>query len=520
MTTAPARDWQPFLKRIGAYLAAAWITLQAAYLISDIWGLSNWIVQVLFVLLALGLLAAAWHEWPQAPDAGTALAPPVFYKRQGPVLAMAVPTFLLALLYLWPDTRLDASVLHLLQSKDHPYDDSKNAAYLLYGLNAPAGQDPVAYGRHLVETYETTGIVLANPAPLRSTLTLDDIVSLTNGDPPDALFADVDSIPAVLEANRERLQRYRMLHLFPFYTMPVRITSTSPAPPMGEFGDLAYIARREIVYEASRGNAARAWSLWEEEFALHRSLFANTDYLLSKFVMLNTVTELVRLRVLLLAYGLVPGGRQPIARLSAPELSLLPQMRGEFIAGINFLLELDSNPANRFSFGNAFDDFLFAVLPLRTNATLNTYYTEYGIFEAALLPAPALHDLVSTWETPAIALHHYLLNGAGVMILRGDDSTDWHDYMLRIHDFDRQILLSQVAEKLLAEGVRSEYVDGWLTSLDASYFDPFTGARPVWKDGILRYPLEVVQDAARRQGIDLPLPAGAPGDSGAPASAP
>ncbi len=504
-------------RTVGIYLGASWAALQFGDLVVDIWQIPFWTVQVWFVVLLLGVPLAgvlAWkydvtsdgivraagpeHRAGTQADAGL----PLWQKF---LLLCALLVALLGSLHLWPDAYVDPRISHLLATPVTADEDPLNAALLIYGLNAPAGRDPYEYGRYITDTYESIGRIPAIADRLEFTVDSADRVSLRQAGNTERMFASVASIPAILDANAELLARYKLLRRDPVFTEVIRPAFASPVVPVEDLVIAQYLVRLEIVHAAETGAVGTAWELWREEMTMLRKVLASSNHLLMKSITKRLASEMVRLRVLLLAHGHRDETGAPVARLSPAERSMVAPLRFEITSVINTI----QGARNRFDLldpnAGAGKRFLAAILPFRQNATINfeAYYLDF--MEASLLDTRQFIEWEKAWQPPAATWLDYINNGAG-LVLGGFEAIDsFAEYIYFQHDLDRIILLSHVAERLLQEGIAGADANGWLQSLPAEYRDPFTGERPTWRDGELAYPgldLEFEEERA----LDLPLP--------------
>lgn len=510
------------LRTVGIYLAGAWLLLQVIEIFSEIWSLPNWFLQATFAALALGAPVVAILSWIYdisggdiVRSEGQGLRELISGAGPGARLGLAAGTLVLVaivgfgLLHLWPDEQLDPRIRHLLASSAYSQ-DSAELGYRLYGFSAPSGQNPAVFGRFIVDTYNTLGSV--PQADARLEFTKADRCALSRGCEPERWFADLESVPLVSEANAELLERYLALQEFPVFSEVTRPTATADSPYVEAqaFVHAHHLRLRQAAFEAIHGSAQRGWSILSSETRFHRAILGTANQLLMKMVALARVQESVRLRVLLLARGADPGAAGPAPeRLSLPERSAVSALRFEILGVLNTAFDLDDRAEEAAA---AFDKpsrrALFQVLPYRRNATLNLWALAIlEVAEASLLEAPELVEWASSWAPPRPGFLHYLTNGAGVMIYGEGPPPFWVNYLYRLHDLDRIILLAQIAERMVGDQVTAAQANGWLQALPAGYLDPYTGGRAIWEDNLLHFPDAGMERENRDDpALDLPLP--------------
>ena len=496
--------------------------LQVGDLVVDIWELPDWVIQSIFMLLTAGFPIALYLSWkydlseesPPATDSEDSRQrrQETSRDRRKLVTVAALPVsvlLILVILYGWPDERLDPNLRHLLDAPTIVSNDIGNAAYLFYGFSAPAGEDPYVYGKFLVDTYETLGTFPTVSNPLRFTISTSDRGDYGRLGIPDDPFADLENLPALLEANSEKIARYRMLRETPTFTEVFRPAghvegiSDFVQPRINDLIMAEFLVRREIMYEAKFGSTERAWEIWRMEVETHRSMLATSNQILMKLLSARSLSELIRLRVVMLSFGYSDHAGDAMQRLSVPERSAAIAIRYDIVSNLNALLDARTRSELSYRFDHSSNRLFFAVLPFRRNATANYALPELDVLRASLLEARDILDWVNDRQQPRRPWWEYLTNGAGVLYARRGE-VDWTQYWFRLHELDRLIVLSHIAEELIAEQVAADLADNWLTSLPSELRDPFTGMRATYVDGMLSFPdPELGQEPAR--GLDLPL---------------
>ena len=134
---------------------------------------------------------------------------------------------MLGILHLWPDEKLDLRIKHTIKTWSYSK-DSPETSYFLYGLEAPAGEDPILYGRYRVDTYNGTGTLPAINNPLE--ISMSDTCELRTGCSADSWMRSLENVSILLEANSEMLQRYESLSRYKRFSEAVSPAVTSPVP--------------------------------------------------------------------------------------------------------------------------------------------------------------------------------------------------------------------------------------------------------------------------------------------------
>lgn len=500
--------WSELLQRkvvrsLALYLTGAWLVIQVASLLADIWSLSGGVVQNLFLLLLLGLPFVAVLSWiydireTQHREAGFAdLLRRELHARPGrAALAAAGITvlFLLGVAYAWPDEELSADARTLARFAPRVAEDPHNFNYGVFGLHAPEGAGIWDHGRLVASQRMVLGEDF--PAGLGSGFTIDEesLCELREKGCAERLLEEVAGAPRLLEANALPVARYRELRGATSFGYPVEISRIDE--PLPTYSNIALLGRLEVLaalhLEAS-GEYAQALAHLEEDLDFHRRMLARINLMIGKMAAVRSIQNHVRALAMLTERAAHRPGRagfpgHPPARLGAAERSVIEVMGAETQWMTRMLhsdesrgriaaLLFEEKPLQRVA---------FQVLPLRRNALLNRLSAEImqtardgqlGARELAALP-PA--------EPRRPRWLEYFNDGAGMLL--EDYAPLYRMYLERFHDLDALIVLAQVAHQLHAEQVPADAIPGALLALPASLRDPFTGAAPVWEHGELRF---------------------------------
>jgi hypothetical protein len=141
------------LQTVGIYLVAAWITLQVAGVVGEIWSAPNWALQVLFLVLVAGVPVVAVASWIYdvtregvvVTDGSNFIGAAWRRGWRGRVRliswgAISLTGFVILLAYFWPDDYPNDDVRRLMALAHHRTVDPQALEYALYGFQAPAGR--------------------------------------------------------------------------------------------------------------------------------------------------------------------------------------------------------------------------------------------------------------------------------------------------------------------------------------------------------------------------------------------
>ena len=376
-------------------------------------------------------------------------------------------------------------------------------------MQPPAGEDALAYGARSIDFYNANDNLPENPSPLR--FTIEESCLLSRGTcSPDDVFSNLDAVPPLVAANDQLLDRYEALQTAPVFAHVLRPAPDSPILPLRSLVLAQYLVMRHISYLATKGESDAARTLLQRETRFHRELLANADRLNLKMVAALVVEEGVRLHVLLLARAIELGDDHVVARLNERERALVAAISYEIVIDLNVLYDTESRAdIADIAFDDAVQRAWFRLLPFRRNATANQLDLPiFEVAEASLLNAQDLLVFMEDWAPPEPRLVQRLNNGAGLMFIDRAKPPPLWNYLFRIHDLDRKLLLAAVAEKMLRTGITRLDATEWLATLSDEYRDPLTGEFPRWEDGRLGYPNINIPniELPNRATIDLPVP--------------
>ena len=139
----------------------------------------------------------------------------------------AVISILLIILFI--DDPLEPEAQAWIDKYNNKYSLKDNGQVLLYGLSAPAEQDPYEYGLSVIKTYEENiarGIENISQGP-KSLLPITDLIEASDNDPDNHSFCDLyhfscyeklwsvdNSLEAIIAQQSILLERYKQLHSF------------------------------------------------------------------------------------------------------------------------------------------------------------------------------------------------------------------------------------------------------------------------------------------------------------------
>lgn len=515
--------WTELLQRkvvrsLVLYLTAAWLLIQVASLLADIWSLSGGMVQNLFLVLLLGLPFVAVLSWvydvreTEHSEAGFAdLLRRELHARPGRAAAASLGITVLLLLgvaYAWPDEELSADAHALARFAPRVAEDPHNFNYGVFGLHAPADADIWDHGRLVASRRMVLGEALPEGLGTGFTIKEDSLCELRDAGCGERLREDVAGAPRLLEANALPLARYREIRRASSFGYPIEINRIDE--PLPTYANFALLGRLELLGTLHRdlgGAHAPALAGLEEDLAFHRRMLARSNLMIAKLAAVRSVQNDVRAFALLSERAALRPDRagfpeRPPERLSAAERSVIEVMgsetqwlirvlRGDESRGRVAALLFEDQPLRRVA---------FRVLPLRRNALLNRLATELlqtareGQLSARELAAlPPARPREPRWL-------EYFNDGAGLLLR--DFTPRYRAYLERFHDLDALIVLAQIAHFLHAEQVPAQDIPAALLALPEALRDPFTGAAPEWQGGELRF----MRNDARERRVEPRLP--------------
>lgn len=479
---------------VGIYLAAAWLTLEVAGAVTELWELSPWILRGVFLLLLAGIPVVLVVSW-LFDFTGTRFVatdrPPA--RGRARVVAASVVVLLgvvLLALYLWPDDPLSEDVRRLRETTVVAEGDTRTFGYGLYGFNAPAGEDFWQHGRHLITTYNGLGVMPDNPAgALRFTVERNHFCRLRAPDCWPKFVTESRGLAPLLAANAELLDRYRDLRSARSHVNVVHMHWLMPFPPMQNL----LVAQSLVGRELWREDAEAAGAKLAGEIAFHRAMLGQSQSVLEKMIAAALLDEDLRLYAQLVARG---SDLPAPARLTPPERSLVASYRWEAVSMINALAR-GRDAFVESLFERPTDRAMFRLLPYLPNRTVNAAVAPMiRAAEASLLPAAAFVERRAEFEPLEPTVGDWFVNTVGAYLVR--ETPDFLSYVDRLNRIDALIVLAQVARRAHDEAVDTTTIGAFLQSLPRELRSPLDGSPPVWADGELAF-------AAHEADVRLPL---------------
>lgn len=494
------------LKSLGIYLVAAWVALQVAKIVAEIWLLPGWVVQAVFLLLVAGVPVTALLSWfyDVVPADGGLLSLPrdwrVRLRLAATVMGVAVSGAVLVI-YLWPDEYLSEDVRRVIDMEGMRSTDPYSMQYALYGFDAPVGEDMWRVGRYRISSYNILGeMPMEKAPPLQFTVRSGDLCVLREPGCAGSFAADLDGLPALLDANAEMMARYYGLRESRGFAEVIRIGFDAPLIDFRHMMLGAQLAARSIYKRFSDGDEEGAWQAWADESAFHREMLSESVNLLTKMVTVVLVEADLRLYALMAATA--RDAPPPPPRLSDDERSFARAYLWEMTA-VAPLRDRDRADMASVYFDDPAARFLFRALPYRSNRTVNLLVAD--IMDGARvshLDAHAFAASVVREEPLDVGWSEWWLNTAGAALLQL--RANFHVYNWRMHDLDALIVLTQVAARMYREGVTERSAGGFLLALPESLRNPYDGTPPVWRDGMLSF--EVPGPTQNRRPVQLAVP--------------
>jgi len=365
--------------------------------------------------------------------------------------------------------------------------DRRNAAVGLLGLAAPRGADFMQHGVRVKEMYARNSpyehIVdsVRGPRALRPTVENQQIICwLDPGLPLSGDCLPFDRAPAVLEENREILERYKSLYALAGY-------SAAGGYDFDAASVLAKLAVAEMQLYLRKGDAESAYREWRRALSFAKGNLRGTDGWVGKamgLVMLGTTLPF--LDPLLLA-------DPAVARRHRAEL--LDVLRPDGVAAINpdgiarsefrLLSRAFERPPVRVPNAGVDRIHWLAYHFGQKNRALNRY--------AAFAPEYAA-SLSLSWgemekESERLRKKH-VFPGALEFILDPFGSALYAQFvdgllkapvmLLQVHAKDGQFRLATLLVRLINENVRDADIPAFLRAAGPGYYDPFSAAPARW----------------------------------------
>lgn len=357
--------------------------------------------------------------------------------RKWPIILLGSLAVLGAGAWLWlQDEPLDPQAAAWLAP---PAPGDSAAYYQLLGLDAPAGQDPQAVGRQLVQAHrqwrERHAFSESMP-PVDGTrieLPGQELCALGESGCLQQLRQDRAVLAALLSRHAELLRRYEHLLALQDYRS---LSAPSMDEPLANFTSLERANRLRMAQAlalAEDGRGAEALALLEQDVRLLRHWLERADQLILKMLLVRQLSNELDAIAVLHGTGLLP---PPVAQpaLSEAERSLQAPMQREFALVGSGLLTLVDDPQTAAELGllswvykprMTVNDSLPDYLRVAADSRLDT------LAFARSLGAPARTQL-SVWRR--------VRNPVGA-ILGAVAIPDFNRYLARLHDLDAKLAL-------------------------------------------------------------------------------
>jgi len=381
---------------------------------------------------------------PQLHDIGQAMK-----TWQKILLGILLALLVIAWLW-WRDEPLTPQALAWL---DEPADADSSAYYQLLGLDAPAGEQPQAVGRRLLQAHRQWRSehgpydLLVSADGARIELPGQELCPL--GEPAclRQLRGDRAALAELLARHGELLRRYEdLLALNDYRTL----SQPSMDEPLANFTSLDRANRlrgARALALAVDGRGDEALALLQQDTRQLRAWLARADNLVLKMVLVNQLGRDLDGIAALHREGLLPAPAAQ-APLSEAERSLEAAMRREFALVGSGMLTLVDNPQTAAELGVFRWQLQWLYKPRMTVNDLLPDYLRVAArsrLEAAAfvrsLDRPARRQL-STWRR--------MRNPVGAIL--GDVAMpDFGKYLARLHDLDAKLALFNALGRAVPE---------------------------------------------------------------------
>lgn len=339
----------------------------------------------------------------------------------------------------------DEPLAHQAQAwLEPPAESADSAAYFqLLGLDAPAGQEPQAVGRQLLQAHRQwraqhdLSEPMAAVASERIELPGAELCMLGEGDCVQRLREDRAVLAELLVRHGELLRRYETLLALQDYRS---LSQSSMDEPLANFTTLDRANRlraAQALALALDGRGDEALAALQQDVRLLRGWLARADNLILKMMLARQLGNDLDAIAALYRAGLVPApAAQPA--LSEAERSLEAPMQREFALVGSGLLTLvgDSQAAAELGASRGWLRWIYKPhmtvndsLPDYLQAAANSRLETAAFVRAVQLP---LRSERSIWRG--------MRNPVGA-ILGGIAMPDFNKYLARLHDLDAKLAL-------------------------------------------------------------------------------
>lgn len=339
----------------------------------------------------------------------------------------------------WQDEALNPQAEAWL---DEPVAPAGSAAYYqLLGLDAPAGQDPQAVGRQLVQAHRQWraehgpyDLMASAVDGQRIELPGKELCALGEGDCLQQLREDRAALAELLARHGELLQRYENLLALNDYRT---LGQPSMDEPLANFTTLDRANRlrgAQALALAVDGRGDEALALLQQDVRQLRAWLARADNLILKMVLVNQLAHDLDSIAALHRAGLVsaPAAQAP---LSEAERSLEAPMQREFALVGSGLLTLVDSPET------AAVPKWRLLLMYKPHMTVNDMLPDYlRVAASSRLETAAFVRTLGTPTRTELSIWRRMRNPIGAIL--GDVAMpDFNKYLARLHDLDAKLAL-------------------------------------------------------------------------------
>ena len=322
-----------------------------------------------------------------------------------------------------------------------PAESADSAAYFqLLGLDAPAGQEPQAVGRQLLQAHRQwraqhdLSEPMAAVASERIELPGAELCMLGEGDCVQRLREDRAVLAELLVRHGELLRRYETLLALQDYRS---LSQPSMDEPLANFTTLDRANRlrgAQALALALDGRGDEALAALQQDVRLLRGWLARADNLILKMMLARQLGNDLDAIAALYRAGLVPApAAQPA--LSEAERSLEAPMQREFALVGSGLLTLVDSPET------AAASKWRLLLMYRPHMTVNDMLPDYQRVAAnSRLDTAAFVRAVKLPSRSERSIWRGVRNPVGA-ILGGIAMPDFNKYLARLHDLDAKLAL-------------------------------------------------------------------------------
>lgn len=419
------------------------------------------------------------------------------------VAALGLLVLLLACWFLLPDETLHPQAQKILAAPPRVAPE-QNAFYLLWGLPASPELDPFQVGRQVVAAQLATFREKGQQAQF-------DPASFYGAKPyqgriPSSLYCDTGRKTAhcltALQAHRSELdaqrraqdvyvQRYRALRNYPHFEQTM---TPSPAAPLLRWQTvlvLSELVDASIAFDMEHPvRRAAALAELQAEITLWRRIGREADFLIDRMLIAVLLHHKYRLlSELLTDYpAIADQHREMVAQMTAPltlaDTDLKRVLNGEFRVGALELGNMAQEPKLMPRIGpdpepSRWTEKLAFRLFMRPTASLNLIFSQLtasGNFyaQSAANIESQSDAFFETYQISYLDPRLWLYNPMG-KILTSLPGPNLNSYSLRLHDLAGYTRLLELQRQIAAAHLSGEKVGSFLTSVDASLRDPYSG---------------------------------------------